>query len=169
MLHETSLADCVINFVLGETPAATTPGLITPGMNDAWFDPSTNGQGFFINVFPETGQMFVGWFTYDTERPPENQSAILGEPGHRWLTAQGPYEGDTAELTIYLTRGGRFDMEHPEAETEFSGYGTMTIEFAGCNEALVSYEIPSLGLSGDIPIVRIAEDNVALCEALAGQ
>jgi hypothetical protein len=31
----------------------------------------------------------------------------------------------------------------------------------------VTYEIPSLGLSGEIPIQRIVEDNVLLCEALA--
>ncbi len=169
VLRETALADCVISFVNERVIPAPTQGLVTPGMNDAWFDPLTNGQGFFINVFPEIEQMFVGWFTYETERPPENQSAILGEPGHRWLTAQGPYDGDTAELTIYLTKGGRFDTGEPEAETDSSGYGTMTIEFAGCNEALVSYEIDSLGLFGEIPIVRIVQDNVDLCEALAGQ
>jgi glucose/arabinose dehydrogenase len=26
---------------------------INPGLNDAWYDPATSGQGFFITVFPE--------------------------------------------------------------------------------------------------------------------
>jgi hypothetical protein len=43
----------------------------------------------------------------------------------------------------------------------------MTIEFADCTEGLVSYEITSLDISGEIPIQRITPDNVALCETLA--
>jgi hypothetical protein len=45
----------------------------------------------------------------------------------------------------------------------------MKIEFAGCNAGLVTYSIPSLGLSGEIPIERIVLDNVQLCETLNGQ
>ena len=56
---------------------------INQGMIDAWYDPDTNGQGFFITVFPVIKQVFLAWFTYDTERPPEDVTAILGEPGHR--------------------------------------------------------------------------------------
>jgi hypothetical protein len=140
---------------------------INAGLNDAWFDPATTGQGFLVTAFPDQQQMFVAWFTYDTERPPGDVTAILGEPGHRWLTAQGPYDGDTAEMTIFVTSGGVFDSAQPPAETDLDGDGTLTIKFAGCNEALVSYEITSLGISGVIPIQRIVEDNVALCEALA--
>ena len=58
-----------------------------PGLNDTWFNADTVGQGFFITVFPDIGKVFLAWFTYDTERPPEDVTAILGEPGHRWITA----------------------------------------------------------------------------------
>lgn len=139
---------------------------INPGLNDAWFDFATNGQGFLITVFPDIRQMFVAWFTYDTERPADDVDANLGEPGHRWLTAQGPYEGDTADLTIFVTKGGIFDSAEPVAETDPGGDGTLTIKFSDCTQGLVSYEITSLGLSGEIPIQRITPDNVALCEAL---
>jgi hypothetical protein len=94
-------------------------------------------------------------------------TAILGEPGHRWLTAQGLYDGDTANLTIYVTKGGVFDSAEPAASVELDGDGTLTLEFADCTEGLVSYEITSLGISGKIPIQRITPDNVALCETLA--
>ena len=142
---------------------------INPGLNDAWYNPLTDGQGLFITVYPLTRQMFVAWFTYDTERPPEDVVAILGESGHRWLTAQGPYFGTTANLAIHLTEGGVFDSVQPAAITDPNAYGSMTIEFADCTEALVSYQIPSLGLSGEIPIERIANDNVSLCEQLSGR
>jgi len=139
---------------------------INPGMNDAWYDPSTNGQGFLLTVFPDMGQLFLAWFTFDTERPSEDISAILGEPGHRWLTAQGAFDGSKADLTIYLTEGGVFDSADPPAVTDQDGYGTMVVQFLTCNEARITYDIPSLGRSGEIPIQRIVEDNMALCESL---
>ncbi|MCJ7815008.1 MAG: SGNH/GDSL hydrolase family protein, partial [Xanthomonadales bacterium] len=91
---------------------------INAGLNDAWFNRATNGQGFLIAVFPNSKQMFVAWFTFDTQRPPEDVTAFLGEPGHRWLTAQGPYDGDTAKLTIFVTEGGVFDAAQPTASTD---------------------------------------------------
>ena len=139
---------------------------INAGLNDAWYNPATNGQGFLISVFPDRREMFVAWFTFDTERPPEDVTAFLGEPGHRWLTAQGPYDGDTANLTIFVTEGGVFDAAEPVATTDLAGDGTLTLEFADCTEGLVNYEITSLGISGEIPIERITPDNVALCETL---
>lgn len=143
--------------------------LINAGLNDAWFDPTTNGQGFFITVYPDIEQMYLAWFTFDTERPPEGVDAMLGDSGHRWLTALGPYDGDTANLTIYVTEGGVFDSPEPETSTDLDGAGTMTIEFTDCTAGLVRYDIPSLGLSGEIPIQRVAEDNVPLCNALNEQ
>jgi hypothetical protein len=140
---------------------------INAGVNDAWFDPATTGQGFLITAFTDLKQMFVAWFTYDTERPPQDISAFLGDPGHRWLTAQGPYDGKIAEMTIFVTSGGVFDSANPPAMTDLNGDGTLTIEFISCSQAIVSYEITSLGISGVIPIQRIVPDNVALCEALA--
>jgi DNA-binding beta-propeller fold protein YncE len=144
------------------------PGfLINAGLNDAWFYPATAGQGFFVTVFPDIGQIFVAWFTYEIERPDESVTAMLGEPGHRWITAFGPYSGDTAELAIEVTSGGVFDSpEHPVTQVND---GTLTLRFSGCNAGTVTYDIPSLGLSGEIPIQRIALDNVAFCETLAGQ
>ena len=152
------------------TRVQTAPGfVINSGLNDAWFNLATNGQGFLITVFPDRKEMILAWFTYDTERPPEDVTAMLGEPGHRWLTAQGPYDGDTANLTVFVTEGGVFDAAVPVAETDPAGDGSMTIEFADCSEGLVNYQITSLEISGEIPIQRITPDNVPLCEALEEQ
>jgi len=156
--------------VSASTPPCTDcPFEINAGLNDAWYNPATNGQGFSITVYPVKEEIFVAWFTYDTERPAEDVTALLGEPGHRWLTAQGPYDGDTANLTIFVTEGGVFDAAQPAASTDQAGDGTMTIEFADCTEGLVNYEITSLDISGDIPIQRISPDNVQLCELLLEQ
>lgn len=140
---------------------------INAGLNDAWYNSATAGQGVLLTVYPGIRQVFLAWFTYDVERPPAEVTALLGDPGHRWLTAQGPYETDTAELTVYMTKGGVFDAAEPAAETDPEGIGTITLEFADCNAALMSYQIPSLGLSGEIPLQRIVTDNQSLCETLA--
>jgi len=45
------------------------PGMMTMGANQATYV-YTNGQGFFITVFPDIGYVSLAWFTYDTELPP---------------------------------------------------------------------------------------------------
>ena len=59
-----------------------------------------------------------------------------------------------------------FDSADPPATTDPAGDGTIKLEFADCEEGLVDYSITSLGLAGTIPIERIANDNVPLCEML---
>ena len=140
------------------------PFAINGYLSDAWFDPLTDGQGFFIIVWEDIQTVFLSWFTYDTERPPEDVTAILGEPGHRWLTAQGAYDGDTATLEVNLTEGGVFDSATP-APAPAQPVGSITITWSGCNTGFLSYSLPDLGLSGDIPIERIVLDNVPACEA----
>jgi hypothetical protein len=143
-----------------------SPVVINPGMNDAWYEPATAGQGFLIIVFPQSCTVFLSWFTYETERPPQDVMAILGEPGHRWLTAQGPFAGDTATLDVYLTSGGVFDSAQPMPETSAEPIGTIVIGWHDCETATLSYDLPGLGLQDEIELERLTPDNVALCEAL---
>ena len=141
------------------------PVLINAGMSDAWTNPATSGQGFFIIAWEDRESMFLSWFTYDTERPADDVTAIFGEPGHRWITAQGPYEGDTATLDVILTSGGILDSEEPKAENFPEAYGTIIVQWISCTEATLIYDISSLGLMNEIPLKRIIPDNVPRCEA----
>ncbi len=138
---------------------------INAGLNDAWFDPATDGQGLLVAVFEQAGVMFLAWFTFDVERPPEDVMAIIGDPGARWFTLQGPFAGDTATLDLYSTSGGVFDASDPVAGPAIK-MGTATIRWSSCNAAILTYQIDSPVLSGMIPLQRIVLDNVALCEAL---
>ncbi len=138
--------------------------LINPGLNDAWYSPLTNGQGFFIVVYPQIEQIFLSWFTYDTQRPDESVPAMMGDPGHRWLTAQGSYAGNKAVLDVYETKGGVFDEGTPAPATTKDG--TIIVEFSGCEAGTVSYDISSINQQGVVPIERIVADNIALCIAL---
>jgi hypothetical protein len=145
------------------------PVVINAGMSDAWYEPATAGQGFFIIVFPPSCNVFLSWFTYDTERPPADAEAILGEPGHRWLTAQGPFAGDTATLDIYLTSGGTFDSAQPPPVTQPEPIGSINVGWSDCETATVNYNLPALGLEDSIELTRITSDHVAMCESLGWQ
>lgn len=139
------------------------PFVINAGLNDAWYNPDTDGQGFFITVFPAAGVVALAWFTYDTELPPQDASANLGDPGHRWITAAGPINGDSAVLEIEVASGGLFDDPRPVTR---DSDGTITLSFDNCNSGTIDYDITSINRRGSVPIRRIASDNISLCEAL---
>lgn len=140
---------------------------INPGLNDAWYNPVTSGQGFFISVFPDLASVSLAWFTYDTELPPDDAQANLGDPGHRWLTAIGPIEGNEVLMNIEMASGGLFDTPTDIKRTDPPGSdGTILLTFDSCNSGTVEYDIPSINQQGTVPIQRVAGDNIALCEAL---
>lgn len=144
--------------------------VMNAGLNDAWYNPVTSGQGFFITVFPDLNLVSLAWFTYDTDLPAEDDTANLGSAGHRWLTAIGTINGDTAVLNINIASGGLFDTATEVQNTDPPGSdGTITLTFSGCNSGLVEYDIPSIDRQGSVPIERVAGDNIGLCEALLGE
>jgi dienelactone hydrolase len=167
--------DCYRSFLL-ETPATASryvtnvemePFQINAGLNDAWYYPDTDGQGFFITVLPDLGTVSLAWFTYDTELPDIDAFANLGDAGHRWLTALGPIDGNRAVMNIEFATGGIFDTFTEIQRTDPEGSdGTITLTFDSCNSGTVEYDIPSIDRQGIVPIQRVANDNVVLCEAL---
>jgi DNA-binding beta-propeller fold protein YncE len=143
------------------------PGFrINAGLNDAWYSQATSGQGFFIIIYPNIPYVFLAWFTYDTERPPANVAAMLGEPGQRWLTAEGPFDGNTAALTIVNSEGMIFDSGTPAVIRDID-YGTIDIVWSDCENATLDYDIPAVSRSGSINLKRVTNDNVALCQGLS--
>lgn len=139
---------------------------INEGLNDAWYNKATDGQGFFITVFPEIRLMFLSWFTFDTQRPPDDVQANLGDPGHRWITAQGPYDGSRADLTVNITTGGVFNSPLPIPQSHPDG--NIRVDFEDCNSGTVTFHIPSIDKQGAVPIERITLDLVPVCEQLDG-
>ena len=161
--------NCDIGAYEFDSVPPSAPFRINAGLNDAWYEQATDGQGFMVTVFPGARQIFLAWFTFDTQRPQDDVAATLGEPGHRWLTAHGSYARGTATMDVHLTKGGVFDKAEPEAETDEKSIGTIIVDWQNCNRATLSYEITSPGVTGKIPLERIAPDNVELCQALIGQ
>jgi len=137
----------------------TEPLDVNDGWDGAWYDVETPGQGFLIDAHPNPAGddfIFVAWFTYG-----ENTAS-----GQRWLTAQGPLEGSTANIIVYETVGGSFDDPKPSETNEV---GSLTIDFTDCSNALLSYSITDEALAGMIDIERAIPGTQALCVELAEQ
>ncbi|NNL95202.1 MAG: hypothetical protein HKO64_06230, partial [Xanthomonadales bacterium] len=138
---------------------------INAGLNDAWVSTEAPFQGMFFTVFEALEAIFLAWFTFDSIVPAGPDTATFGAFDQRWVTALGGWEGNLATLTAELTTGGIFNGSDPLG-SQTPNYGTITIEFISCNEALVTYDFPSIGLSGSFTATRVLDDNVALCEAM---
>ncbi len=57
-----------------------------------------------------------------------------------------------------------FDSETPPVSS--TSDGTMTVEFNDCYSGLISYNLGGGGPVGQVPIERIVNDAVPLCETL---
>ena len=73
-----------------------------------WYDPATSGQGFTVDVNPNSGTVFSAWYTY----APNGQAE--GPAGQRWFSGESAQTafapGQRAfDLTLYETVGGLFD------------------------------------------------------------
>jgi hypothetical protein len=160
---------CLLSFSGNALAVSSDSGsgafVINYGLNDTWYDPMTAGQGFTIAVFEDKGTVFLSWLTYDTQLPEPGATANLGDPGQRWLTASGPYEGSQAELVVYSASGGLFDNALPAPE--LNPIGSILLDFVDCSSGMVTYDLPGIGRSGSIPIERTASDNIAVCEMLS--
>ncbi|WP_191621249.1 peptidylprolyl isomerase [Marinihelvus fidelis] len=156
--------------IVSDVPPPPPPFVFNAGVNGAWFNSTDTGEGFYLDVLPDIGLVAMGWYTWDSELPGMDAESGIGDPGQRWLSAQsaaGALNGgtDSVVLNVYNVRGGQFDdygigAEQPEA------VGTITLSFDDCTTGTVDYTLGSFGESGSIPISRVANDNVALCEAL---
>ena len=139
--------------------------VINPGLNDAWVSEDAPMQGFFFTVFPNLELFFLSWFTFDSVIPDPQISSAFGAPDQRWVTGLGSYSGNSVTINVELTSGGIFNDSIPLADQE-PGYGTITIVFNSCSEAILTFDFPSPGLSGQMTLTRALPDNIALCEAL---
>ncbi len=115
----------------------------------AWYDPATSGQGFFLEVNPNSPYVFLAWFTYvaDGQSQP-------GAGGQRWYTGQSVYvrSSRSIELVLYETVGGTFNQ--PSATTT-TAVGRATLGFTGCDSATLAYAFTGGALAGRSGALRV--------------
>ena len=142
----------VIESVSG--PPATTLDLNQHGLTGSWYQPSTDGQGIEIEVYPNlvapgTGLLQGSWFTFDYAAPG-------GAPSQRWYTFSGNVQtGQTSAtpLTLYQNVGGNFNALPITSAVQV---GTVLLSVADCMTATMAYTFTDgSARSGSIPLVRL--------------
>lgn len=142
-------------------PAAPTFA-INQGISGAWFNPTTPGQGFLIDVRPSDNFIFIAWFTYEAETPGVPILKV-GSNDQRWLTAQGNFTGAGAQLPIFNTTGGQFNGPRGTTTTQV---GTMNVNFSSCTAGTLTYTLPN-NLTGQIALQRVLPGTESLCQQLS--
>ncbi|MBB6520286.1 alpha/beta hydrolase [Pseudoteredinibacter isoporae] len=120
----------------------------------SWYEPATSGQGLLLDLDDRSKQVFGAWFTYNNEAGSENGQIPGAE--QRWFTAQGKYSGRRAVLDLFQSRNGRFDANNT---VETSKVGTLELNLESCKKGTARYDMPALGLNGDISIVRLMSNS----------
>ena len=134
---------------------------INAGLNGAWYDPATPGEGYFISVFDSLNQVFLASFTYSDQ-------AIPGDPyGHRWYTAAGAVTGDSAELDLELTAGGAFNAALPAPHQV--QVGRLRLQFSDCAQGSIVVDAAaphgSQSAGQPIPLHRLGSDWEQVCRS----
>jgi hypothetical protein len=132
------------------TPYPTNPDFALSGN---WFDPATSGQGFTVEVNPNSSYLFAAWYTYAP------MGAGAGAAGQRWYTAQAAFTPGSRSIPfqIYEDTGGLFDAPTVPLPNAVA-VGTGTMAFQSCSAATFSYNFTggtSVGLSGTITLSRV--------------
>jgi serine protease len=117
------------------------------GLTGGWFDQSTSGQGFDIEVNPYDQLIFGGWYTYSAN----------GTGAQRWYNLSGAYaQGDRVKsLGIYRYTGGVFNTPtnyQPER------VGDATISFQSCGLGTLDYHFYDGRPDGSIALTRLTPD-----------
>jgi mono/diheme cytochrome c family protein len=117
-----------------------------------WYDAAKSGQGFTVEVNPNSRALFFAWYTYAPN------GAGAGAAGQRWYTGQAAYTPGARSIPaqLYETTGGMFNASTPAPATVVVGSGTLV--FQSCSSATLNFTFTggsSSGASGTITLGRI--------------
>lgn len=123
------------NYGVVTSSAQLAVNLNQHGLTGAWYNPSTSGQGFYVDVQPDAngvghGILNAGWFTYD----------VAAAGGQRWYSLQGEVtpSNPVAALTIYTGSGGNFNAGPAVSAT---AVGQATLQFIDCIHGILRYNL----------------------------
>lgn len=121
-------------------------------VSSAWYDPSHNGEGWFLEELGD-GRVNMYWFTYDAT----GQQA--------WMTGVGTRSGNIVEFSeVFIVTGPVFGQGFDTNEVVLTDWGEMTFTLSNCNQATIDYVsvLPDFG-SGQLAPVRLTELDGVNC------
>ena len=135
-------------FLIGSALAQT----VQPGHSGAWYNPEQSGHGLSVEVI-SSKRAIMYWYAFDPQGHPV------------WLLIDGLIEGNSVRGEAYYVDGmywGKFDP----ASKSVTPWGTVNLEFIGCNAAEVSWSslFPEYG-QGQLPLVRLTSIHGSKCHS----
>ena len=117
---------------------------ITGNLTGSWWNPSRSGEGFFLDVSTVSGRkvLLASWFTY-----------LGGQQQYLVGSADVGIGEAFVELDMISTRGTNFGSQFLANQVQRFPWGTVRLEFFGCNDMLVIYN--GTGQSGTIKQQRL--------------
>jgi len=137
---------------LSLTVNAAAPAFsIVPGVTGSWYLPAQSGHGFNIEVLPNNA-LIAYWYVYDNNG------------NNLWLVGQGTYAGDTATMDAFSGSGGMFPPNFDKTKIVRTKWGSLTIQFADCNNATVQWTpiVPGY-TAGSMQLVRLTSVQGVAC------
>ncbi len=137
--------------------ALATELAVDSSVSGHWYTPEFNGQGFAFTPKPNENRLLGSWYSWG-----ENGSQVwfaldsAGPLSGAAAAANGGFDNQSAVFTLYRSTGGAFISSQPVA-TEPAG--TLTIEFADCNNAIASFAFIG-GASGELPLTNLTPSGV---------
>lgn len=144
------------SLVAAANPAEDPPAAAVRACHSGnWFQPTQGGHGFFLHVFGAgtARQLVAVWYAFDRGKP-------------LFLVGAGPISGDSATLTMGITRGPDFPPDYRVADLDRRVWGTATFRFTGANTAQVAWTPQLEGFTaGSLDLVRLTEQLGRSCAA----
>lgn len=153
------LASLLLAGVSQSVPAQDAEFRINAGLSGSWANEDTPGQGFFLEINPDSGLVWMSWFTWGDAA--NDAASVIGSPSNHWYVALGtiPEVGLGVDMNIIEVAGGVFDAMNVVTETTV---GTIQLGFQNCSEATVEYAFDAPGPAGQIPLSRLTPADVCL-------
>ncbi|PIV33451.1 MAG: hypothetical protein COS34_07645, partial [Lysobacterales bacterium CG02_land_8_20_14_3_00_62_12] len=125
---------------------AGTAKSLDSGLNGAWFEPASSGQGLMFQAIPTFDTLFATWFTYDPEGAADDPSQ------QHWFSLQGPLgSGEQTTLAIIRSTGGALNREPANNRQQV---GTATLSRLACDRLDIDYQFDDSEVAG--PFRRIS-------------
>lgn len=131
-------------------------GRLPVGISGAWYEPATNGQGWFVEIISPS-QALVYWFTYDAAG---RQAWNLGV-------------GDIVGTSIIVRDsvkgvGTRFGESFDKDDVIRSSFAAVVLEFKNCGVGEASFLTADGTVSGWHQLSRLTSLQGKSCETFAG-
>jgi hypothetical protein len=119
----------------------------------SWYDPQHSGHGVLLQVASVAGQrrLLATWYAFhDGEQV--------------WLSGNGPISGNSAEVALVASTGGRFPPAFDPAEVVHRPWGTARFERIDSQHLRLSWETIAEGFEdGELLLQRLTGPFTAPC------